>query len=379
LIALRAAPEIADAFSFDEMMRAPILAKQLPVAPGAEHLDAGPLPRPVRDNDVSQLQEWLQHCGLSKIGRDTTHQAVDQRAQELAFHPVRDYLDGLVWDGKARLELWLSYYLGAESSPYSAGIGRMFLLAMVARIFDPGCKADYMLVLEGTQGAGKSEACRILAGQWFSDSLPEVSRDKDVAQHIRGKWLIEIAELSATNRAESEAIKAFVSRTVERYRPSYGRKEVIEPRQCLFIGTTNQSNYLRDETGARRFWPVKVGKIDTDALAHDRNQLFAEAVRKYRAGARWWPDQGFEREHIKPQQDDRFEADAWQQTVATYVAPLSRVRVTDVATKALGLQIGDIRTTEQRRVTAVLIKLGWKPDRDWQGRFYCPPTSDHDP
>jgi predicted P-loop ATPase len=250
--------------------------------------------------------------------------------------------------------------------------GRMFLIALVARIYEPGCKADYMLILEAEQGARKSTACGILAGEWFSDSLPDI-RDKDANQHIHGKWLIEIAELSASRRAEAEALKAFVSRTVERYRPPYGRKEVIEPRQCLFIGTTNQSNYLRDETGARRFWPVKVGKIDTDALAHDRDQLFAEAVHLYRAGARWWPDQEFEREHIKPQQDDRFEGDPWDDAISAYVASLQRVRVTDVAIGALSLEKSKVGTPEQRRIAAVLIKLGWKSKRDANGRWYVRP------
>jgi predicted P-loop ATPase len=312
LMALRQAPELCDAFTYDEMLAATILNCKLPAAESAEPTGVGVHPRPLRDDDVTQVQEWLQWQGMPKIGRETTHQAISKRAQERAFNPVRDYLDSVAWDRKPRLGKWTSYYLGAEPSNYHSGIGQMVLIGAVARIYEPGCKFDYAMVLEGPQGVGKSRACKALGGDWFSDSMPDIAQAKDAAQHLRGKWIIELAELAAIGRAEAEALKAFISRPVERYRPPYGREEVHEPRRCVFIASTNKETYLKDETGGRRFWPVRVGSIDIDALTHDRDQLFAEAVDRYRAGEKWWPDDEFEREHIKPQQEGRFESDAWE-------------------------------------------------------------------
>lgn len=362
LIALRSAPEIREVLAYDEMLCASVLTAPLP---GEDHL---PAVRPVTDVDVSRMQEWLQHAGLQRIGKDIVHQACDQRSHEKAFHPVQDYLNALRWDGTKRTGSWLSSYLGAEQTAYTAGIGQMFLVAMVARIFDPGCKADYMMILEGPQGARKSTVCAILGGEFFSDNLPDVTAGKDVQHHLVGKWLIEIAEMSAMSKAEDAALKAFITRPVERYRPSYGRKEIIQPRQCVFIGTTNKSAYLRDETGGRRYWPVKVGDIDTDALARDRDQLFAEALKLYCAGVNWWPDDKFELEHIKPQQETRFEADAWEDTIAGYLDGVTQTTIKDVAVQALGMSTPSIGTVDQRRIAAALERLGWKRKKDWTGK-----------
>ncbi len=364
-MALRRAPELAGLWRYDEMARHALVTR----TPPGSRMPPVIAPRPAADADVAAVQEWIQGAAIPKLGREVAHQAADLVAREAAFHPVRDYLTGVQWDGVPRIGRWLSYYLGAEPSEYVAAIGAMFLLSMVARIMRPGCKADYMLVLEGPQGAMKSTACSVLGGAWFSDALPDVTSGKDVAVHLNGKWLIEIAEMSALSKAEAGALKSFITRDTERYRPPYGRLEIVAPRQCVFIGTTNRTAYLRDETGGRRFWPVRVGTIDIDALRQDRDQLFAEALVAYRRGDRWWPDRDFERDHIAPQQETRFEVDAWEQAIAKWLPGKAKVTLLEVAQSALSIDTPKLGTADQRRISAALERLGWvRGDRTMTGR-----------
>ena len=362
MVILRA--EAPDTFAYDEMLCAPMLKRAL-------EDERGFGPRPVTDVDVTIVQEKLQNLGLKRLGKDVAHQAVAARAHEQRFHPVRDYLNSLQWDNTHRLTQLMPAYFGTEATDYAQTIGPMFLISMVARIFSPGCKADHMIVLEGPQGTLKSTACSILGGDWFSDGLPEVNVGKDAQQHLRGKWLIEVSEMHAMDRAETARLKAFITRTVERYRPSFGRMEVIEPRQCIFVGTTNRDTYLRDETGGRRFWPVVTGVIDVDALARNRDQLFAEAVAQYHAGEQWWPDKNFERDYIMPQQALRYEADVWEETIGTFIELHSKVTISQIARDALGIQTAHIGTADQRRIAAALERLGWKRlKKDWRGNRY---------
>lgn len=359
MVALRAVPEIGGCFVLDEMRQQIMLAQPVPGGPD-ERLGRQFKERPVRDTDVTALQEYLQLAGITRLSKDTTYQAVELHATGQCHHPVRDYLEELVWDGVPRARMWLIDYLGAEPAAYTGAVGEMFLVAMVTRIFEPGCKMDYMLVLEGPQGRNKSSACRVLGGQWFSDNLPDINSGKDVSLHLRGKWLVEISELSATSKADANALKSFVSRQDEEYRPPYGRCVVVQPRMCVFIGTTNMPSYLRDETGARRFWPVRTGRIDLDALARDRDQLFAEAVNMYRDGARSWPDADFEAEFIKPQQEARFEVDAWEEPIVKWLTGRDDVTLSEVASGALFMDISKFNRMEQLRVKAILVRLGWE-------------------
>jgi len=355
LTALRRDPALAEVFRFDELQRSVFVCATPPGRAAA----TGPLPRILRDTDATAVQEHMQRAGLPRLGRETVFQAIEARASERPFHPVCDYLNGLRWDGRHRLAKWLPDYLGADATPFTIGIGPLILIAMVARVRRPGCKADYMPVLVGPQGARKSSACRVLGGPWFSDSLPDIRSGKDVSQHLRGKWLIEVAELSALDRAEAAALKAFVTRETEMYRPSYGRTETVEPRQCVFIGTTNKAAFLRDETGGRRFWPIEVGAIHLDALARDRDQLFAEADHLFGQGAAWWPATDFETQHIAPQQEARHEADAWEQAIRDHLNDACRTTILDVAHAALSLEIRSVGTAEQRRISAALERMGW--------------------
>ena len=385
LIALRNEEKLLAACGFDEMLQHSIVQREWPRAPDADPVQ--PPPHETNDDDITRIQEWLQFMGMPRVGRETVGQAIEAFARERRFHPVRDWLDGLVWDGASRLDRWLFSYFGAAAEDdaaieYVAAIGRMFLIAMVARVFEPGCQADYMLVLEGDQGILKSSACRALAGAWFSDSLPETIQSKDARQHLRGKWLVEVSELAAFSKADTEALKAFITRREERYRPPFGRHDVAEKRQCLFIGTTNQDMYIKDQTGGRRFWPVKCTAIDVAGLALVREQLFAEAVVRFRRGERWWPTAEDERKFFKPQQEKRLEDDPWLPVVSEWLRLRTETSftVSQIARECLGFDGNSrIGTVESRRITNILRDLGWAQERTMHGRFYVrPPLSDDD-
>jgi predicted P-loop ATPase len=318
LAALRSAPEWAGVLAYNEFALRTVALKP----PPWNQAHAGEW----SDTADSLTSEWLQWNGIhvsSKLARES----VEAVAREHGFHPVREYLDKLKWDSVPRLDAWLETYLGAklagtadagQYSDYLHATGPRWLISAVARIYQPGCKADCCLILEGPQGIFKSTALYTLAGEWFTDEVADLG-SKDSSMQVHGTWVIEIAELDSMSRAEVGKIKAFLSRRVDRFRPPYGARVIEVPRQCVFAGSVNHSTYLRDETGGRRFWPVECRRIDIDLLRRDRDQLWAEAVARYRAGAVWWLETAELEGTAEAEQLERYEGDAWDEAIGRWI------------------------------------------------------------
>ncbi|WP_353627526.1 VapE domain-containing protein [Ralstonia pseudosolanacearum] len=300
--------------------------------------------------------------GLAKFGDEVVEKAAIAVAHADQRDELRDWLKSLRWDGTPRLDGWLQRAVGAPSDEYHNAIGRNFILAMVARGLVPGCKADTMPVFEGAQGAGKSRLLAILGGSYYAE-LTESLDTKDFFVVIQGKWLVEIAELDAFRRTDVTRIKQVLSSQQDRCRLPYAKRAMDLPRRVVFAGTTNEHEYLRDHTGARRFWPLTVARIDHDWLQVNRQQLFAEAVERFKAGATWWD---VPLEAAKEQTEARRETDAWENAIAEYCIGRREVDV-PAALTALGIDLARQGKAEQMRISRILAMLGYERQRTYRG------------
>lgn len=251
----------------------------------------------LRDSDDANLRLYIEQTyGIS--GRDKINDAVTVVAGRHSFHPVKEYLEGCAWDGEPRLDRLLIDYLGADDTAYVRAVTRKTFTAAVARIYEPGCKFDTMLTIKGQQGIGKSSLARRMAGEWFSDSLDSL-KGKEAYEQVQGAWILELGELTAMRKTETDAMKQFLSKSEDRYRVAYGRRVENFPRQCIFIGTTNEDQFLRDATGNRRFWvvdtPGKASRSVFDLTDEDVRQLWGEAIYYYKAGEPLYLSQELER------------------------------------------------------------------------------------
>ncbi|MDP9113141.1 MAG: virulence-associated E family protein [Acidobacteriota bacterium] len=352
LIALRYAPEWQGVLHFDQSS----LNTVAKIMPPWE--DRRTLPFTWTDEDDIRVADWLQHLGIMATSA-TAGQAVQTVAREHPFHPILDYLEALTWDGVGRISDWLTLYLGAEPSDYARAVGAKWLIGGVARVFKPGCKNDTCLILEGQQGTLKSTALRTLAEPWFADEIADLG-SKDAALQTRGVWLIELSELDAMGRIEVARVKAFMSRQTDRFRPPFGRRPIEAPRECVFAGTSNHGNYLKDETGGRRFWPVLCSRIDIADLRRDRDQLWAEAVHRYRAGENWWLDDKALVAAAADEQQQRYEGDPWDEKISRWSEGRESVSITDILEFAIEIPKSMWSQPYQNRVARSLISNGWR-------------------
>ena len=316
------------------------------------------------DTDDTYCAIWLtQKHGLT-AGTGLVNEGVNLVARENAFHPVRRYLQALAWDNEPRLDFWLERYLGVPLSDYSRRVASWYLIGMVKRVLEPGCKFDYCLVLEGSQGLQKSTTFRVLGGDWYSDTELDL-HNKDAMSNIRGKWVHEFSEMGSIARAEEMRQKSFLSRQVDEFRPTYGRREIRCPRQLVFGGTTNQWQWNKDPTGGRRFWPIEITQlIDVDGLAAARDQLLAEALVRYRAGERCYPDQVEQREWFDPEQLKREAPESfveilhrWMVDSSPFWETRSEFTLSEAIMHGLKIEAAKITRDVQTRAGQALFKL----------------------
>lgn len=359
-------PILNGLYHFDEFARQRNLNR--PIPDGAPPKPGMTYPRRWTDADTIDVQIYIQRHHIDRVSKSVVEDALTEFDCRVVRHPVKEYLESLTWDGTQRLDSLLIEYFDADTSGITAIleiVGAKFLISAVARVMQPGCKADHVIVFEGRQGIGKSRAAATLAGdQWFTDGLPRDLGDKDAAIHLQGRWLIELAELSQLRRNEIETVKSFISRQTDKFRPPFGRVEVEVPRQCVFIGTTNEAEYLVDVTGNRRFWPVRCGQIDLDALARDRDQLWAEAFHRYQQGESWHIEDTEVQQQLADEVARRTVSDPWLPHVEGVLTQTQG----EISPGEILRQLGDLKITDFSkglavRVANIMRDLGWVQSR----------------
>lgn len=355
-------PVLSGIVAFNEFRDDYVLVRAAPPARSNDAPLPGPYPRPWAPADETLIQAYLQQVYMPRFTAQSTQQSMVAAAALNRFHPVRQYLGTLVWDGVKRLDNWLINAFDCDQTAFVRAAGAKIMIAAVRRVMQPGVKFDYMLVLEGLQGLGKSRGVRALCPDrsWFSDAIPADLTNKDAALSLSGVWILEFAEIEHLIRAEVETIKAFLSRQTDRFRPPYGRIFVERPRQCVFIGTTNSDDYLRDASGNRRIWPAKTRAADIHWIELNRDQLWAEAVSRERGGEVIWLDDEPIQVEAAKEQLDRMAEDVWQHKVKAWVQDMPWVRIDQVLEHGLAVPTERMSKPHEMRVGKILRSLGWE-------------------
>ncbi|QJR01742.1 hypothetical protein HH800_05760 [Sphingobium yanoikuyae] len=316
--------------------------------------------KPIEDPDIVDIRLIIERNNYQPQDRDV-RPAIDRVCRENSYNPVTDYLNALKWDGTARLERWLPHLLGAPASDFVRLVGPKVLISAVARAYEPGCKVDTVLVLEGEQGLKKSSAIAALFGEdYTAESVSLFDQHNKMVMQMMGAWCVELAEFVAVIRKDMNAVKGLISMRSDRVVLPYAKMASTHPRRCIFFGTINPDSmgYLTDSTGNRRYWPVTVTKIDIEGILRSRDQLWAEAVHRYRAGERWWLE-GDENKVAASEQVERQEEDAWAPILEAKLYGRTAV-TTDEALTELGIPHERKDKRAQMRAATALGQIGFE-------------------
>lgn len=328
------------------------------------------------DKDSARVLYYLGKERRFEPSDRNLERALVEVGSQQSFHPIKYELENLVWDGTPRIKDWLVKYLGAQDTAYARHVGLKVLVAAVNRVYEPGCKFDYIMVLEGRQGIGKSQIVRILGGEYYGD-IDINLHSKDTYDAMRRFWIIETSEMEALRKHESSAMRAFLSRQVDTYRVPYGKRAKDFKRQSIFIGTVNPERctdigWLKDTTGNRRYWPIELPEkpIDLVAFRKVRNQLWAEAFIHFKKGTPIWLEDTRIEQAAMIEQQKRMGADAWydrfQEWLTTgYAKDKDVVSNSALYCDCLGGKMAQISTTDYRRIADIMRALGWEKGVFW--------------
>lgn len=320
-------------------------------------------PREWQDSDDLELQLYFQRSlGLIRATDRMANHAMRLFACRDVRNEPRDWLKTLQWDGVARIGTFFADYMGAHPGLYTASVSENFWTGMAARIYRPGCKLDNMVVLYGGQGIFKSTSIALIGGKWATE-LHSSLTNKDFYLDLQGKIICEISELGSFKNSDLAAIKAAISRPTDRLRAPYAKASADFPRSCVFVGTTNDPQFLKDDTGGRRFWPITVGKIDRDKIEKDREQLFAEAVARFKTGAPWYR---IPQDAAEAVQESHRQADDWEEPIQDWLTGKMEAASFEIAEKCLMVPMGKVDQVVSRRICRILVRLGWKKVPLWR-------------
>ena len=320
---------------------------------------------PLRDEDLTRLRLQLATTYELRVSQQVVAEVLAYVTKQKLnhAHPVREYLQDLQWDGRARVRMLLPDYAGTADTGIARVLSLRFMIACVARAMEPGCKSDCVLVLAGKQGIGKSTFFRTLCGaEWFRDDAIDL-RSKDAMLAIQGCWIYELAELASTRTRENETVKAFLSRSTDSYRPPYARCLVTVPRSSIFVASTNEASFLRDPTGARRFWPIEATTPNLRALHKDRDQLWAEAVHLWESGQQWHLTDS-EEALLREAQEQYQHEDPWLQPLREWLAaPANRCArgytIAELLDRAIQKATDQQSRYDEMRLGTCLVQIGY--------------------